>query len=867
MISESSRSDKLTIEQLWTDFDFAPNEPQRTAILHGDGPLFLPAGPGSGKTRVLLWRVVHLVVFGGIPADEIFLSTFTEKAALQLREGLRTLLSAASNHTGQVYDTSKLYVGTVHALCQRLIADRRFYADRQRRQLPVLLDDLDQYLFLTKSRTWANLIAVSGIGEDALHDINQYFGQTSRSKHVAASNVISLFNRLSEECIDPAGLDLSTADPILSGLIKMYGAYKDALETQGLKQTDFALLQQAALSLLQSSTTSASAFRHVIIDEYQDTNTVQERIFFHLASGYGNLCVVGDDDQALYRFRGATVQNFVDFPTRCRTALGRSSRDLPLDINYRSRSHIVTFCSSFMEQCDWTKAPPENGHYRVVAKQIRPNREDGGSAVTCSAPNRPTAVCQEIAQMVRNIVDSGKVSDPNQIAFLFPSLKSPHVTRMIEALESHGFRVYAPRAHTFLETLEATQMLGVFLKILGRPPRGTLPGSDYRTFHDWLDTAQSDAEQLIGGDRRLELFVSDRIADIERARDDYAKLEHFVRQRGWDLTTVYDPAVMKRSIAFESGISEKARKTILHPLFEKLIASRIRDGSPYPLRYVIMRASSVDWSILDLFYRCCGFAPFIQMFDAAARPDDPDEGPIANLGLLSQYLSRFMERRAPIITGSLLQEGKFGRFFFGSYLYALYRRGESEAENADDPFPRGRLPFLTIHQSKGLEFPVVVIGNLRKDDSGPQRVEQIVRPFLSADRQGEPLDRIARFDIMRMFYVALSRAENLLILSHFTGPGQRINDEFRALFDKHLAAIGGLDPAQLPTPQSATDTPPLSYSYTTDFLAYRRCQRQYLVFRRLGFAPSRSQTMLFGSLVHKTLDDLHQYLIARRERT
>src|SRR4026208_1679075 len=99
----------FTIETLWAEMEFKPTPNQKDAILHVDGPLFLPAGPGSGKTRVLLWRTLNLIAFHHIKPEEIFLSTFTEKAAHQLREGVRTLLAAASNYTAKPYDTGKLY--------------------------------------------------------------------------------------------------------------------------------------------------------------------------------------------------------------------------------------------------------------------------------------------------------------------------------------------------------------------------------------------------------------------------------------------------------------------------------------------------------------------------------------------------------------------------------------------------------------------------------------------------------------------------------------------------------------------------------------------------------------------------------------
>lgn len=96
-----------------------PNEDQKAAILYnGKAPLFITAVPGSGKTRVLLWRTVHLIVGKRISPDRIFLSTFTEKAAHQLKEGLKELLGSAANFTGEKYDLARMYVGTIHSNCR-----------------------------------------------------------------------------------------------------------------------------------------------------------------------------------------------------------------------------------------------------------------------------------------------------------------------------------------------------------------------------------------------------------------------------------------------------------------------------------------------------------------------------------------------------------------------------------------------------------------------------------------------------------------------------------------------------------------------------------------------------------------------------
>ena len=469
-----------SIDELWEDARFSPNSRQKEAILHVDGPLYLTAGPGSGKTRVLLWRTVNLIVYHDVPPAEIFLSTFTEKAARQLKEGLRALLGMVSNHTGQPYDLSGMYIGTVHSLCQRMLSDRRrFFSDRHRHRPPTLKDELGQYFHLSDNRNWTQITAHAGMdAEEAQQRINRIFGRDSRSKHRAVTNCISIFNRFSEETIEPnearkklangETLNGIEADDILF-LLDLYEGYLQSLQPVGTsaRLTDFALLQKEAYQVLDQFPGSGQVFRHVIVDEYQDTNAIQERIFFKLAEGTGNICVVGDDDQALYRFRGATVENFVQFPQRCQSYLGRTPHRIALDINYRSRQDIVAFYSRFIEQSNWRAA--DGTSYRVEEKNIQAHRLDPHPAVTVTSHVESEEACAEIAQLVRKLIDEGKVDNPNQIAFLYPSLKSAYVSRMITALETVGLRVYAPRAGRFLEVAEAMDVFGVFLRILGRP--------------------------------------------------------------------------------------------------------------------------------------------------------------------------------------------------------------------------------------------------------------------------------------------------------------------------------------------------------------------------------------------------------------
>jgi DNA helicase-2/ATP-dependent DNA helicase PcrA len=302
------------------------------------------------------------------------------------------------------------------------------------------------------------------------------------------------------------------------------------------------------------------------------------------------------------------------------------------------------------------------------------------------------------------------------------------------------------------------------------------------------------------------------------------------------------------------------------------MVKREKDGKPFSTAYILNRASSVDWSVLDLFYQLNGFDYFRAMYDKAERRKDasPDEGPICNLALITDYLSRFMEDHGSVITASFLYDDNFIHSFFDSFTYALFRFGESEYENADDPFPKGRIPFLTIHQSKGLEFPVVVLGSPDKKKFGADKKEEIIRELL-LNKEAEPLEKIPTFDAMRMFYVALSRAQNLLILPRF-GRGNKTpptsyyeTKEFTDFFEeRNFPEIPTLNIDSVPPMKDKKDDIAKSYSYISDYIFYKKCPRQYMIMRKYDFIPSRSETMLFGSLIHQTIEDLHNLLLNER---
>ncbi|WP_432772692.1 ATP-dependent helicase [Francisella salimarina] len=888
----------MNLQDLFQQKSMTPTDKQLKAIEHVDGPLFLSAGPGSGKTRVILWRVLNLIVFHNVDPSEIFLATFTEKAAKQLKDGIEDLLGMVTNITDKPYDISQMTLGTVHSICRKLISDRRITGG-ERKKAPKLFDELDQYFFVYKSQNWQELIQVGGFSstEEAHLMINKSLGddrsKKSVSKHKAVLSVISFFNRLSEEHADPHKISIDNhledfeyldqddyntkydSDPIgfdnlvLSRLLVMYDFYRDKLKRENC--TDFSLLQSEFYYILERSKNGSNIFKHIIVDEYQDTNSIQEKIYFKLAQGHKNIAVVGDDDQALYRFRGATVENLVEFDTRCIKYLGVEPTRISLSENFRSRKQIVDCYTSFIEYHDWRKEELSqnsgNPYHRVMDKGIFAHSTDENDAVLVTNQGKKEEVTDELVETIKHLKNSGKIQDYNQIAILFASLKGPDgmsskVKELHDQLEEAGIPVYAPRAKRFLEVEEAKAIYGLFLEIIGNP-------DDMRKVHvsqnykNYLKESQLFAEKLLKEDHYLKNYIKDKKEELAKITKDYEKLEVFFEKNNIQKTQPLTLEIINQLARDKDlNLSQDAQKVINNRVFIKQVEKRYNDGNPFTISYLQGRVCSVDWNLLDVFYQLGAFDFFKKKYRLAE--EGKDEGPICNLAQISKYIERFMQQYRSVITAEIIANKALSKSLFVSYLYALFRLQEGEFENDEEPFPKGRISFLTIHQSKGLEFPVVILGSIYRRENPPSLLERFVREKIRPE--GEPLEKIAYFDNARMFYVGLSRAENLLILPYFKGQGNPKSQGFDLLLDqKSYTNVNYVNWSQIPESHYGQSDIPKRYSFTGDYMAYLKCPRHYMAYYKYEFVPSRAATMMFGSLVHQTLEDVQHRVLHSKQ--
>jgi len=282
------------------------NPPQREAVTWGDGPLLIVAGAGSGKTRVITRRIAHLIERGE-PGHGILAITFTNRAAGEMRERVVDLVG-----------DGKVTVSTFHSFCARLLR-----VDGERIGLPrgYSIYDSDDQLTLLKD-------LCNQLGLDT---------QTYRPRGLLAA--ISSLKNDGIPVEEAEGSALSHYDQIVG---RVYGGYVEALAAADAVDFDDLLLRSVELFKQHPDVLEKwqRRFRHVLVDEYQDTNMVQYRIARDIAAGHGNLCATGDPDQSIYRWRGARVRNILEF-----------ERDFPgahtvrLEQNYRSTNHILAAAS------------------------------------------------------------------------------------------------------------------------------------------------------------------------------------------------------------------------------------------------------------------------------------------------------------------------------------------------------------------------------------------------------------------------------------------------------------------------------------------------------------------------------------------
>lgn len=338
------------------------NEQQKEAVFHTEGPFLILAGAGSGKTRVLTHRIAYLIEERGVNPWNILAITFTNKAAGEMRERVDRLVG---------FGAESIWVSTFHSTCVRIL---RRYIDRIGFDTNFTIYDSDDQKSLM--RDVCRVLDVD-------------------TKKYKERMFLSAISAAKDEMITPDEYELNAAGDFgKQKIAQVYREYERQLHANNALDFDDLLLKTVQLFQTQPDVLESyqERFRYIMVDEYQDTNTVQFKFVSLLAAKYQNLCVVGDDDQSIYKFRGANIRNILNFEQEFQNA-----RVIKLEQNYRSTQNILNAANAVIQnnrgrkdKTLWTdNGDGEKVHLRqfdtaydeaeFVADDIRKNIGNGGT--------------------------------------------------------------------------------------------------------------------------------------------------------------------------------------------------------------------------------------------------------------------------------------------------------------------------------------------------------------------------------------------------------------------------------------------------------------------------------------------------------
>lgn len=697
--------------------------------------LFVVAGPGTGKTACLTLRVLKLVYVDQVDPSGIIATTFTRKAAGELRSRIlglgftirnnllaRTDLSSVDRAWIEKADINQMYCGTIDSLCDQLLTQHRPAGSE-------VLTTVDEYssktLLLREQFLFQRKVNEDKDLESLLMDLSMS-GKFGWNLSAKVKVVAAVSERLLNDMVDRKALVKGTSRNRRSSmkeLIRIIDSHEQNLRSRGgLSYSGMAL---EVLNRLRNGQLSdfTSKVQAVLVDEYQDTNLLQESLYFELAkAANGALTVVGDDDQSMYRFRGATVELFRDFGLRYKKKFKNDPSQHFLRTNYRSTPQVVSFVNSF--------ATLDRGFQSVRVKgkpSLVPATGKQGPPIIGIFRDSQDEILDVLSNFLEQLFFRSGFTTPSGIT-LKPGANG--------ALGDVAFLASSPREENDKKTL-FPGLLRYRLENLPQPimvfnPRGQALSS------------LPNIRLLMG----LVLVCIDPLGDAQTSL-------YIPREIKPKLDAVRDEAVD----FYNDSMSAAGCKYI--------DAWENRSGK-WPRRS----------SLLDLVYSLASFLPdtpmnnpeFVVQLEAVVR----QIGVLSDIGSFNGQIVHDRENGMPTS-----REKKSIQEAIRDGVLPVLDGNVDLDEDLLPIFPRDRIAVLSIHQSKGLEFPVIIVdvGSAFKINhhgqkfrrfpeihSSPQQMEDRFRPYSNLGLpERDPLDRTFD-DLIRQYFVAFSRPESVLIL-------------------------------------------------------------------------------------------------------
>lgn len=434
------------------------NEKQKIIIDEARLPAAVLAGPGTGKTFTLVQKIISLIKNDGISPNKILVTTFTKKAANELIERVESNLKKENIDA----DTSNMLIGNFHSLALSFLKEYKSFG--QNFFDPLVIDSYLEGYLIEKNM---------GIFED-IPNFSKFISYNE------VGQIQGIFESITNNLVDLN--DLRDSDnPRDNFALEIYLKWANFLDQN--KLINYQMILKKFYDLLNDPLYGKKIrdrIDFVIIDEYQDTNTIQEEITFGLCKGK-NLMVFGDDDQALYSFRGASPQNLRDFDKACKKNLKKEAYFYNLDINYRSNQEIIDKSKDFLVN---SRA--------FDLEKIKNLRSHDGEKNENSLVRARANEYENIENIVKFL---NKKINLNQIAFLFPSLNGDYPKSLQTYFENHGINVLNKSSKLFFKRREIRLCLFVILSIFSKKPK-KLTGSNPDKYK-W--TQETNFKKYIGG--------------------------------------------------------------------------------------------------------------------------------------------------------------------------------------------------------------------------------------------------------------------------------------------------------------------------------------------------------------------------------
>jgi DNA helicase-2/ATP-dependent DNA helicase PcrA len=786
------------------------NPEQRRAVTHGDGPLLVVAGAGTGKTEVITRRIAWLVATRRARPAEILGLTFTDKAAAEMQLRVDQLVP---------YGFADTAISTFHAFGDRLI--REFAFELGISPDARVLSRAETVMFLREHLFELGLDAYLPLGDPTrfLGALATLFGRCrdedvspsayrAHADQIAASAAVATAARgpaPAAEGADPAAVQaLAELAARQDELASAYGRYTELLAASG--SIDFGDQVALALRLLRESAATLSTvrarYRYILVDEFQDTNPVQSALVGLLAERHRNITVVGDDDQSIYRFRGAAISNILEFRDRYRGA-----RTVVLRRNYRSTAPILDASYRLIKFND-----PDRLETRVgISKQLLPQRP-----ATADVPVRHHAFgtgseeSDWIAAEFRRRIDAGV--HPRDLAVLV-------------------------RANASADPiLRGLNLAGVPWRFAGTSGLYGRP------------------------EVRLLLSLLRAVADLESSPDVYALAASEVYGvPSEDLSVVMSAARRGHRSAWAVLEEADSRTGTLEisPVGRPAVARLV--GDLRRLRDLAHARPAGD--VLYAFLRDSGWLAALAAAGTAAA-----EEALANL---ARFFDIVRARSA------LLADDR--AVFLAPHLGTLIEAGDDPATADPDP-DLDVVTVMTVHKAKGLEFPVVVLpGLVAGRFPSTARREPLAMPdelVAAAGPDGDPHLPEER----RLFYVAMTRARDELILTHAADYGgaraRRVSPFVLEALDlptsaatagagalatdprQKLAALAPLEAVVRPRQEGPIEGPLMLSHSAID--AYLSCPRKFQFGQVLRVPTAPHHSIVYGAALHRAVQEFHR---------